>query len=310
MKPFKPMLAEDVVDFASLTYPLYGSFKVDGVCAVMPEKHLLPRSLKEFGNKPTVVAYDLYADILTGMHGELTLGKDPAPKGVRLCHLTSSALSTHDDQPDIHWWIFDLCGEAHRDLSFSDRRALLIKRFKAMPSAMKKRVHLLEQRLIRTPSEAEAFLEEALTKGYEGAMFKSPTQTYKCGRSTVKSQHNLRAKPTADCEAKIIGFVEKQKNGNEATVNKLGHKTRSSHKANKTGSDTLGALLIEIINGPFKGVTMNVGTGWTDDEALWIWRNKTKLANEIIKLNYFPFGCKDKPRHPVWNGMRAKFDMS
>jgi len=308
----KPMLAEDVVDFATLTYPLYGSYKVDGVRALMIDDQLKPRSLKKFGNQATIDWFESWSVELNGFDGELTIGPDPAPKGARLCHLTSSALSTHEGRPEIHWWIFDLCGPAYHGLSFSDRRSRLIKMFKDLGRSNAKlaRVHLLEQRLIKTPAEAEAFLAEALELGYEGAVFKSPDQPYKDGRSTLKSQHFLRSKPSADCEARIIGFVEKLKNNNEAKTNALGHKSRSSHKANKAATGTLGALIVEVINGPFKGVTGKVGTGWTDDEAQWIWDNKLKLAEEIVKLSYFPIGIKDKLRHPVWHGFRAKFDMS
>jgi DNA ligase-1 len=308
----KPTLAADVEDFTKLRYPLYGSFKVDGVRGLMPDRHLLPRSLKEFGNEPTIRWFDGWAESLQGMDGELTLGADPAPKGVRLCHATSSALSTHDTPAEIHWWIFDLCGDRFEDLPFSQRRGLLIDRFRRMGAATQKklRVHLLEQRLIRTPEEAVDFVAEALALGYEGAVFKDPTLPYKNGRSTLRSQHLLRAKPTASCEAKILGFIEEMKNNNEATINKLGGKTRSSHKANKTGTDTLGALMVEILNGPFKGVSVKVGTGWTDAEASWIWANKTKLSTAIVKMKYFPLGCKDKPRHPVWDSFREKFDVS
>ena len=301
----KPMLAEDVVSFDTLRYPLYGSFKVDGVRALMVYDELKPRSLKEFGNKATVELFNQWAVPLQLFDGELTVGQDPAAPN--LCRMTTSALSTHEGQPDIHWWIFDL---VLRDLPFNDRMAAVKRRYAKLPAKIRKRVHVLEQRLLRTPAEAEAMEQEALGLGFEGLVLKDPNSEYKFGRSTLRSQQFLRVKRFADAEVRIIGFVERQKNNNEATINKLGHTTRSSHKANKVGIGTLGTIVGEVLTGPFKGKTVEIGTGFDAATAAWIWANKARLVNEIGKFSYFPHGCKDLPRFPVWQGFRAQFDMS
>jgi DNA ligase-1 len=309
---FKPMLAEDVVTYDQLRYPLYGSFKVDGVRAVMPADRLKPRSLKEFGNRWTVDRISEFSQELAFFDGELVLGKDPAAPN--LCRLTTSALSTHEGQPDIHWWLFDIApSPLIKDLvtmTFSDRVALLKRRHKALPAKVRAFVHLLEQRLLRTPGEAEAMEHEALSRGYEGLVLKDPNGIYKFGRSTLRSQQFLRAKRFADAEVRIVGFVERMKNNNVATTNALGHTTRSSHKANKAAAGTLGTIVGEVLTGPFKGVTVEIGTGFDAATAAWIWANRAKLVGEIGKFSYFPIGCKDKPRFPVWQGFRAAFDMS
>ena len=308
----KPMLAEDVVSFDTLRYPLYGSFKVDGVRAIMPEDRLKPRSLKEFGNRWVPDYFSQFSAELRFFDGELILGKDPAAPN--LCRMTTSALSTHEGQPDIHWWLFDIApSPLIKDLvnmTFSDRLALLKRRHKALSAKVRPYVHLLEQRLLRTAGEAEAMEHEALSRGYEGLVLKDPNGTYKFGRSTLRSQQFLRVKRFADAEVKILGFVERQKNNNEAMINKLGHKTRSSHKANKVGIGTLGTIVGEVLTGPFKGRTVEIGTGFDAATAAWIWANKARLVNEIGKFSYFPHGCKDLPRFPVWQGFRAQFDMS
>lgn len=310
-KPFKPMLAEDVVDFTTLIYPLYGSFKVDGVRALMKEDLWLPRSLKQFGNKAAVDWFEGWGVDLNLMEGEATLGGNPTLPN--LCRATTSALSSHDGAPEIHWWIFDhLDPDPSRPLTFSDRLTLMKKRFKELgrANAKKARVHLLEQKLLRTPAEVEAFEKEALQLGYEGIVLKSPDGLYKHGRSTLKSQQFLRVKRFVTAEIRITGFVERQQNNNEATVNKLGHKTRSSHKANKVGVGTLGTIQGMVVSGPFTGQDIEIGTGWDAVTGQWIWDNRDKLLTELVEFQYFPLGVKDKPRFPTFLGFRAKFDMS
>jgi DNA ligase-1 len=305
----KPMLAEDVVSFETLRYPLYGSFKIDGVRAIMPPgMGLVPRSLKTFGNKHLTGWFNANRHILQGMDGELTLGSNPAIPN--LCRFTTSATSSHDGEPDIHWWIFDKLPVGGQE-PFSKRVAELKKIFKdRTPAAWSRmRVHLVEQRLIRNAAEAEAFEHEALARGYEGIVLKSPDGAYKYGRSTLKEQAFLRVKRFADAEGEILRVTERQKNNNEVTINELGHTTRSSHKANKAGSGTLGTITIKVFNGPFKGVEVDVGTGWDADTAQDLWNRRDALPGRLIKFSYFPIGCKDKPRFPVFQGFRSSVDL-
>lgn len=304
----KPMLAEDVVSFETLTYPLYGSFKVDGVRGLMVDQKLKPRSLKDFANKAVREFFDTHGKLLDGFDGELTLGADPAPAGVRLCNVTSSALTTIDGSPEIHWWIFDYVSD---ELVFEDRVRLIRKWFKDRGARQlaKMRVHMLEQHLIKSPADAMDLEAKALALGYEGIVLKSLDGRYKYGRSTLRSQQFLRVKRFDDAEGKIVGFVERQQNNNEATVNKLGHKTRSSHKANKVGAGTLGTLKVLMLNGQFKDKIIEVGTGWDAATGQQIWDNKDGMTHKIVKVRYFGHGCKDLPRFPTFQGFRDPADM-
>lgn len=307
----KPMLAEDVVSFETLRYPLYGSYKVDGVRALMVDGQLKPRSLKEFGNRWVPEYFNQFSAELSFFDGELVLGKDPAAPN--LCRLTASAMATREGQPDVHWWLFDIApSPLIKDLvnmTFADRSALLKRRYKALSARVKPYVHLLEQRLIRTAAEAEAFEAEALHFGYEGIVLKGLDGLYKYGRSTLKSQQFLRVKRFSDAEGKIIGFVERQQNNNEATRNKLGHQVRSSHKANKVGAGTLGTLKVLMINGQFKDKIIEVGTGWDAATGQEIWANKDAMTDRLVKVRYFGHGCKDLPRFPTFQGFRDETDL-
>ena len=142
-------------------------------------------------------------------------------------------------------------------------------------------------------------------------MTRDPRAVYKQGRASTKSQELLKVKRYLDCEAKIVGWKELMHNGNVATTNELGQTARSSHQANKTGLNTLGAIECQGIAGtPFDGIEFDVGNGPGLDDAMraYIWANREKLQGTLVKFKYFPVGMKEKPRHPGYLGLRAEID--
>jgi DNA ligase-1 len=109
-----------------------------------------------------------------------------------------------------------------------------------------------------------------------------------------------------DAEYEVVGFQERMHNGNEATVNALGHTERSSHKENKIGRGDLGALVCRTAD----GLEFNVGTGFDDQLRRWIWDNRENLHGKLVKVKSFLIGVKDAPRFPVFLGFRDPIDMS
>ena len=113
-------------------------------------------------------------------------------------------------------------------------------------------------------------------------------------------------------------------NGNEATINKLGHTERSSHQANLVPLNTMGALIVRDLK---TGVEFNIGTGFDDTDRVWWWNHPMILRSSAIKMNdggirynvtlpdvivkykYFAQGSKDKPRFPTYLGLRDEGDM-
>jgi DNA ligase-1 len=49
------------------------------------------------------------------------------------------------------------------------------------------------------------------------------------------------------------------------------------------------------------GVEFNIGTGFTAED-----RAKKDWVGLIVKYKFFPIGVKDKPRHPVYLGLRPE----
>jgi DNA ligase-1 len=170
------------------------------------------------------------------------------------------------------------------------------------------RVRIVEHEIIRTIRELLEFEELCLSNGYEGVMLRAPGSPYKHGRSTVNEGWLLKLKRWEDSEALVIGFVPRFHNTNEAKVSELGLTKRSSAKAGKVKTESLGALVVKDLR---TGIKFEVGTGFSETQRVQFWRERDSLAGRICKYKHFAVsGVKEKPRHPVWLGWRSAEDMS
>jgi DNA ligase-1 len=180
------------------------------------------------------------------------------------------------------------------------------------------RCYRVEHHYVSYAQQITDLEERYLAAGFEGVMIRDPDGPYKQGRSTTREGWLLKVKRFEDSEALVIGMEEKMHNANEATVNALGHTERSSHIANLKPMDTLGALIVRDIK---TGVEFNIGTGFDDmTRKLWWERYKGDGAVtmdtsgctiirfpepvETVTYTFFPSGSKDKPRFPVYKGIR------
>ncbi len=302
----KPMLAVDVTDFTLMRYPVYGSPKIDGVRALMIDKELKPRSLKDFKNKAVAKHFNEHWAWLDGFDGEMVVGELNAPN---MCRATSSALSSIEGDLKPTWYIFDL---AMIGYSFRDRLKLLRQRFKAMPAGVRRlcRVKMINQRLIEGAEEAELFERQMLELGYEGVVFKSAAADYKFGRGTMKDQSFMRTKRFEDAEAEIIEVIELERNQNAPKRNELGNQVRSHHQANKVAGGTMGSLKCRVMTGPLTGQVFELGTGFDAETRQWFWDRRHEVHKDIVKFRYFAHGVKDKPRWPSFVSLRDPIDMS
>ena len=81
-----------------------------------------------------------------------------------------------------------------------------------------------------------------------------------------RSKSCLKLKVMQTCDLKIIGFQE----GTGKYANKLG------------------ALIVD-----FKGNSVGVGTGFSDEDRTFIWDNRDSLLGRVVELRYFEI-TKDK----------------
>ena len=116
----------------------------------------------------------------------------------------------------------------------------------------------------------------------------------------------LKLKRFTDGEAEILGVIEEMENTNEKTVNELGRSKRSSAKEGKVPKGTAGGFRVRDI---VSGVVFDIGTGLTDEDSAFFWANRNAAVGKILKYKSFEVGVKDKPRFPVFLGLREAWDL-
>ena len=291
---FRPMLAcsESAHNFFDkLMLPLLASAKLDGIRATVRDGVVYARSNKPIPNKYVQSLFANYEYV----DGELIVGESTAHDVYRQ---TTSHVMSHDKEDfPVRLFAFD------HVKNLNDPYNLRLANLEHCLSG--EHVVLHNQKYIETMNQLIEFEKLCLECGYEGVILRQTHSPYKCGRSTAKEQYLLKLKRFSDQEYKIVGFEERLANHNKAVINELGRTKRSSHKEGKVGRCDLGALILQMDNGD----TFNCGTGFDDDMRVEIWNNKNKYLGEFAKIKSFLIGVKDKPRHPVFLGIRSRIDM-
>lgn len=284
------MLAYTPRTLDELRFPLLASPKLDGVRALNINGVLVSRKLKEIPN--TFVQTYLSSIFMSGYDGELVAGQST---GQGVFHRTTSAVMSEGGSPQVTFWVFDRFDKAHEPY---------IERIRHLPSEQDLdpeeliRVRPLKHVLIRTRNQLDRYEAICLQKGYEGVMVRDPQGLYKFGRSGKTDKWLCKIKRFEDAEAECIGIVEQMRNDNPQVLNELGRMKRSSHKANKVAKGTLGTLVCRLSS----GVEFEIGTGMDDHQRAVLWRNPP--IGKQIKFKFQPTGIKDKPRFPVFLGIR------
>lgn len=285
----KPMLSGTVTDPAALRYPVLVSPKLDGYRASVQGGVVLSRNLKPIPNAHVQAAFG--GSRYEGLDGELIVGDPAAPDAFRT---TASGVTRREGTPDVRFYVFDV---AMHDSKFEFAARLEYARQVSRSSST---VIHVSHMLVHSAKDLAAAEEVALATGYEGVMIRDPRGPYKQGRSTEREGWLLKLKRFEDAEAEVLDYEERRHNANTATRDALGHVKRSSHKANKHGTGTLGALLVRGLNGAYRGRVFSVGTGWTDEERAALWLERESLPGKALKYKFFPLGSKEAPRFPTF----------
>ena len=289
MTDFKPMLAGKF-DADKQRFPAFVSPKLDGIRAVVRGGKLLSRKLIEIPNRFISASLDLKK--MEGYDGELIVG---SPTASDCYNTTLSGVMSHDGEPDFTFFAFDHVSDG----PWRERIGRV---------AVHQRTQITISYAAWKYDDLLDYEQTFIGDGYEGAMIRDPEAVYKFGRSTTREGGLLKLKRFEDSEALVLDAIEEMANGNEATKDNLGRTKRSTAKAGKTGKDRMGRLLVRDVH---TGVEFEVGTGFTDEQRAewWIWAHRNK-SPRVIKYKFFPVGVKDKPRHPVYLGLRDPKDMS
>lgn len=303
----KPMLSAEAPD--NLTFPLYASYKLDGIRAIVDNGRVLSRSLKLIPNA-YVQKILTQTDDLHGFDGELIVG---ASNDFNAMQNTMSGVMSQAGEPDVTYWVFDIW-----DLeSPYDARLEMLQTIVAdlqQNPIWEGRVKVLQQHIIHDVDQLNGFETRALELGYEGIMLRKMDAPYKFGRSTAREGYLMKLKRWVDFEAEIIGFVELERNDNEPIKDALGYQRRSTHKANKTPMNMLGAFQMRALDAGY-GKELQIkefecGGGFTQRQRIDFWANREMLLGKIGTCKAFPIGVKDRARMPIWKSFRHPIDMS
>ena len=291
---FKPMLASQIDDLSSVKYPVYASYKLDGIRAIIYQGVAYSRSLKPIPNKSIQEWAMQNKESLEGLDGEFIVGE---PNTEEVFRETTSFVMSHDKVGEFSFYVFDILPE-YPGQPYSARKGIL--EGLSLPWNTK----VLQQTLIAAKDDLEAFRSNAVEQGYEGAMIKAPEGKYKYGRSSVKEGLLLKLKLFKDEEFKIVGFECKYHNANEAKTNELGRTARSTSKEGMIPVDTLGVLYLSAKD----GVEFGCGSGFDDATRKELWEQRDSLVGKYATVKYFDQGGYDVPRHPVFKGIRNEID--
>lgn len=298
---FKPMKG-DPVKLHQVKFPVYASYKLDGVRCVNFDGVAYSNSLKLIPNKHVQEWAKKYTVLLDHLDGELCVGSVTEPG---LLRRTTSVVMSHDKDTPFTFYVFDEVGDGIAQKRIKDLEGCASWHGTEFIEA---NIFFVEQVLINNLIELLAYEKKALDAGYEGIMLKSPTGKYKFGRASVKSAELLKRKPFVDREFQIVGWEPMYHNANEATINELGRTARSTAKAGlEIIPDLVGSLICQVSDTDKR--TFNVGTGFDNKTREDLYNMRDELTKYKAKIKYFEQGkIGGIPELPVFLDLRYPED--
>lgn len=279
-----------------LIYPLYASVKLDGIRCLKPSKEsVVSRSFKPTANRHI---RKILTDILpVGADGEIMTGETFQD--------VSSDVMTFGGAPKFKYFMFDYVTDSLTK-PYVERVEDMVNWYYQQDQYTKNIVWLVTPIKVTDKAELLRYEQDALDQGYEGLILRSGNSPYKCGRATFKEHYMLKLKRFVDAEAIIVGFEEMYINDNPQELDAFGLAKRSSCQANLIPAGMLGAWVVEDCK---TKEVFKIGSGFTERMKIDFWNNREKLLGSMVTYKYFPVGVKDKPRLPIFKGIRSKDDM-
>lgn len=285
-------LSLDMLD--DIEYPKYASFKLDGIRCVQ----LCAPALKRAGCSPMGRSMKVLPNChvqewcenegIAGFDGEIILN------GLSFHEIQSWVMTGVTLPRPFTYYVFD-CFD--RKLTYLQRLQKLKVQFDRYGP---KQVQLHKPSKCNSAKELRFLYLRAIEMGEEGLIVRSDAP-YKQGRATFRSEAMLKMKAFEDREARIIGYEEEMENLNEKKKDERGYSKRSKHQDNLRGKGTLGAWLVEDLE---DGVVFSIGSGMTADQKHYFWLNRKTMLNQILTYKCQTHGRKDKPRTPIFKGIR------
>lgn len=287
------------IDLKTLPYPLYGSYKLDGIrCLIkdgkilsrsgkpLPNTNLLIRFKKLLDNKKFVYDGELYCHGLNfGQISSIVMADDKPLEGIELHLFDIIPLSSWNDD---------------KSSPYAFRYGFLLKDIDLIAPPCTTVVNQFE---IKTVSEAKKFYKGAIKSKYEGIILRDKLGLYKHGRCTIKEGNLFKLKAWQDYDGVIVSVHEGKKIKKSAPkqTNELGRTKRSHKQEDYEPSGSFGFFTVEVKDDDNNTTcTVEIGSwkGITDEIRDDIWKNKKKYIGRWVKFKGMAVGVKDKPRMP------------
>jgi DNA ligase 1 len=283
-KQLRPMLAAPVGkdQLEELPFPISAQPKYDGIRCLCTIEGPRSRTLKPIPNR--FIQQILTDPLLVGFDGELMVGTSDEFRK------TTSGIMSQDGEPEFTYYIFD--HYSHPTLPFSRRWGLLQSMYDILRDDLKEFVQLAPTFGVIGPKHLLDLHEAFLERGYEGTILRNMDGPYKMGRSTWKQKYLLKFKDYEVDPFPVVGVEQLEVNTNPQEKNALGYAERSSAQAGKVAVEQLGAIVCRLPNGKL----FKVGTGFTEEQRIALWKDKP--IGRTARIRYFPRGGYDLPRTP------------
>jgi len=164
--------------------------------------------------------------------------------------------SVHADRESLKYWVFDqlslLDWESRRSFTpLADRKDILSMTKFSTDSSLK----IVPRKVIKQSIDVIKITDMYIANGFEGSVIKDPKSTYDFKRS--KSWVKVKKFKDMDCEILSI------------------------NQGAGRNKDTCGSITIDV-----EGVSVNVGSGYTDEIRKFLWNNKKKLIGKTAEICY------------------------
>lgn len=306
-KTYQPCNAP--ADLTTLTFPKLVSIKKDGVKGRIVNKQVLSRSGKPIKNK--FIQKTLAPLAGRGFEGELLVYDDDGK--LLPWNDVNSQVMSEDGEPNFKFYLFDLWDNGR---SYENRHDDLRRQITYCAPTVPGRLSIAFNVVLRSLSELLDYEKNVLLLGHEGLILREPISWYKNGKATPTSQEFLKLKRAIDDdgnvidyfvgEAEVVSFEEymiTEESGKY--TDETGNSKSSSAAEFKVPGNMLGALYLRTP----EGVEFKVGTGLSWELRRQLWDERGTLAGKLVKYKSMPFGALDKPRHPVFLGIRDRMDL-
>lgn len=281
-------------------YPMYASFKLDGIRGLNRGNRIVSRSDKLLPSAFIQRTFGL--DEYYGLDGEMV------PKIIRPGLVYKDAFSacmTHGIETPVHWHVFDCW--APPDLSYQRRLDVA---YRIFAHYVENDWSIIHQQLVHNWDELLEYEKKALDLGYEGLVVRRLDAPYKFGRSTGPQQWLMAMVRVAKSEFVITGMYEGLTNNNPAIVDSRGYTTRSKHVEQMVGKGLVGGFYGFDYHSKVE-FKIGVAEGLDIATRELVWKNQGRYVGKICKYKFKPYGVDVAPRQPImlWGEWRDPMDM-